>query len=252
MPYGLQSDEDSQLASIWKGSNYSRRKTRASSKASPRPSPGPAQPQEAPTHSPPLPQYRQEPSVSLPDKFNGNRLNCAPFSTSWSWCFYQPQPIQLGGNQGGHSRDPLNRRGCVVVQSHPREPPRQPRHPQLLAGFQGPADQDIFSNGHTGGFALLAIKVDARIQEHHLETQITWTRDHTQRQRTIPPHPQQNRYQQTPSQRLPPVSAPTNPMMMDLDATRRGPITPQERDRRFQGKLCFRCGKRDTFGPSAH
>ncbi|KAH9270585.1 hypothetical protein BASA83_007171 [Batrachochytrium salamandrivorans] len=59
----------------------------------------------------------------------------------------QPQPIQLGGNQGGHSRDPLNRRGCVVVQSHPREPPRQPRHPQLLAGFQGPADQDIFSNG---------------------------------------------------------------------------------------------------------
>ncbi|KAH9275525.1 hypothetical protein BASA83_001806 [Batrachochytrium salamandrivorans] len=60
-------------------------------------------------------------------------------------------------------------------------------------------------------FALLAIKVDARIQEHHLETQITWTRDHTQRQRTIPPHPQQNRYQQTPSQRLPPVSAPYQP-----------------------------------------
>ncbi|KAH9263110.1 hypothetical protein BASA83_013575 [Batrachochytrium salamandrivorans] len=96
-------------------------------------------------------------------------------------------------------------------------------------------------------FALLAIKVDARIQEYHLETQITWTRDHTQRQRTIPPHPQQNRYQQTPSQRLPPVSAPTNPMMMDLDATRRGPITPQERDRRFQGKLCFRCGKEGHF-----
>ncbi|KAH9273059.1 hypothetical protein BASA83_004634 [Batrachochytrium salamandrivorans] len=76
-------------------------------------------------------------------------------------------------------------------------------------------------------FALLAIKVDARIQEHHLETQITWTPD--------------------PSQRLPPVSAPTNPMMMDLDATRRGPITPQERDRRFQGKLCFRCGKEGHF-----
>ncbi|KAH9273911.1 hypothetical protein BASA83_003909 [Batrachochytrium salamandrivorans] len=35
--------------------------------------------------------------------------------------------------------------------------------------------------------------------------------------------------------------------MMDLDATRRGPITPQERDRRFQGKLCFRCGKEGHF-----
>ncbi|KAH9256191.1 hypothetical protein BASA81_005692 [Batrachochytrium salamandrivorans] len=34
---------------------------------------------------------------------------------------------------------------------------------------------------------------------------------------------------------------------MDLDATRRGPITPQERDRRFQGKLCFRCGKEGHF-----
>ncbi|KAH9252126.1 hypothetical protein BASA81_009976 [Batrachochytrium salamandrivorans] len=99
-------------------------------------------------------------------------------------------------------------------------------------------------------FALLAIKVDARIQEHHLETQITWTRDHTQRQRTIPPHPQQNRYQQTPSQRLPPVSAPTNPMMMDLDATRRGPITLRNATVGSKENYASDVEKRDTFGPT--
>ncbi|KAH9245939.1 hypothetical protein BASA81_016531 [Batrachochytrium salamandrivorans] len=89
MPYGLQSDEDSQLASILErlqlleAENASLKQSisQAQSQAQ-------SQPQEAPQHiAPPLPQYRQEPSVSLPDKFNGNRLNCAPFSTSWSWCF---------------------------------------------------------------------------------------------------------------------------------------------------------------------
>ncbi|KAH9265746.1 hypothetical protein BASA84_001486 [Batrachochytrium salamandrivorans] len=97
------------------------------------------------------------------------------------------------------------------------------------------------------GIALLAIKVDARIQEHHLETQITWTRDHTQRQRTIPPHPQQNRYQQTPSQRLPPVSAPTNPMMMDLERYSSRTHHPSGTRPSVPRKTCFRCGKEGHF-----
>ncbi|KAH9244764.1 hypothetical protein BASA81_017822 [Batrachochytrium salamandrivorans] len=151
MPYGLQSDEDSQLASILEEApTYSRRKTRASSKAFPRPSPrlSPSHRRHPQHIAPPLPQYRQEPSVSLPDKFNGNRLKLRTFLNQLELVFLiNPSRYNSGGNQGGHSRDPLNRRGCVVVQSHPREPPRQPRHPQLLAGFQGPADQDIFSNG---------------------------------------------------------------------------------------------------------
>ncbi|KAH9264428.1 hypothetical protein BASA83_012069 [Batrachochytrium salamandrivorans] len=150
MPYGLQSDEDSQLASILErlqlleAENASLKQSisQAQSQAQ-------SQPQEAPQHiAPPLPQYRQEPSVSLPDKFNGNRLKLRTFLNQLELVFLiNPSRYNSGGNQGGHSRDPLNRRGCVVVQSHPREPPRQPRHPQLLAGFQGPADQDIFSNG---------------------------------------------------------------------------------------------------------
>ncbi|KAH9263418.1 hypothetical protein BASA83_013210 [Batrachochytrium salamandrivorans] len=131
----------------WKGSNYSRRKTRASSKASPRPRLVPATGGTS-AHSPTTAPISPEPSVSLPDKFNGNRLKLRTFLNQLELVFLnQPQPIQLGGNQGGHSRDPLNRRGCVVVQSHPREPPRQPRHPQFLASFQGPVYQDIFSNG---------------------------------------------------------------------------------------------------------
>ncbi|KAH9273060.1 hypothetical protein BASA83_004635 [Batrachochytrium salamandrivorans] len=81
MPYGLQSDEDSQLASILErlqlleAENASLKQSisQAQSQAQ-------SQPQEAPQHiAPPLPQYRQEPSVSLPDKFNGNRLKLRTF-----------------------------------------------------------------------------------------------------------------------------------------------------------------------------
>ncbi|KAH6571865.1 hypothetical protein BASA60_006950 [Batrachochytrium salamandrivorans] len=141
MPYGLQSDEDSQLASILErlqlleAENASLKQSisQAQSQAQ-------SQPQEAPQHiAPPLPQYRQEPSVSLPDKFNGNRLKTAHLSQpAGAGVSYQPQPIQLGGNQGGHSRDPLNRRGCVVVQSHPREPPTTTTPPSIPGQLSRP------------------------------------------------------------------------------------------------------------------
>ncbi|KAH9270404.1 hypothetical protein BASA83_007399 [Batrachochytrium salamandrivorans] len=62
MPYGLQSDEDSQLASILERLQLLEAEN-ASLKQSI--SQAQAQPQEAPQHiAPPLPQYRQEPSVS--------------------------------------------------------------------------------------------------------------------------------------------------------------------------------------------
>ncbi|KAH9263588.1 hypothetical protein BASA83_013038 [Batrachochytrium salamandrivorans] len=235
MPYGLQSDEDSQLASILErlqlleAENASLKQSisQAQSQAQ-------SQPQEAPQHiAPPLPQYRQEPSVSLPDKFNGNRLKLRTFLNQLELVFL----INPADTTQRESRPDLDWNEAALI--HRFRVGLSAQVKNMLLHHEYPKTLEEF--------ALLAIKVDARIQEHHLETQITWTRDHTQRQRTIPPHPQQNRYQQTPSQRLPPVSAPTNPMMMDLDATRRGPITPQERDRRFQGKLCFRCGKEGHF-----
>ncbi|KAH9263299.1 hypothetical protein BASA83_013329 [Batrachochytrium salamandrivorans] len=265
--------------------NYSRRKTRASSKAFPSPVPGsvPAT-GGTPTHSPPLPQYRQEPSVSLPDKFNGNRLKLRTFLNQLELVFlinpsrYNSEGIKVA--TAGTLLTDVAASWFNPILENPHDnhatlnswPAFKALLTRTFSATDVTADLDwneaalihrfrvglsaqvknIYSLHHEypktlEEFSLLAIKVDARIQEHHLETQITWTRDHTQRQRTIPPHPHQNRYQQTPSQRLPPVSAPTNPMMMDLDATRRGPITPQERDRRFQGKLCFRCGKEGHF-----
>ncbi|KAH9263095.1 hypothetical protein BASA83_013557, partial [Batrachochytrium salamandrivorans] len=111
MPYGLQSDEDSQLASILERLQLLEAgKREPQAKHFPGPVPGsvPATggtPTHSPTTAPISPGAIRVPARQV----QRNRLNCAPFSTSWSWCFYQPQPIQLGGNQGGHSRDPLNR-----------------------------------------------------------------------------------------------------------------------------------------------
>ncbi|KAH9265745.1 hypothetical protein BASA84_001485 [Batrachochytrium salamandrivorans] len=123
----------------WKGSNYSRRKTRASSKASPRPRPTTGGTSAHSSSTAPIsPGAIRIPARQVQRKPAEAAHLSQPAGAGVS---NQPQPIQLGGNQGGYSRDPLNRRGCVVVQSHPREPPRQPRHPQLLAGFQGPADR---------------------------------------------------------------------------------------------------------------
>ncbi|KAH9244206.1 hypothetical protein BASA81_018406 [Batrachochytrium salamandrivorans] len=146
MPYGLQSDEDSQLASILERLQLLEAEN-ASLKQSI--SQAQAQPQEAPQHIAPSTAPISPGAIRIPARqVQRKPAEAAHLSQpAGAGVSNQPQPIQLGGNQGGHSRDPLNRRGCVVVQSHPREPPRQPRHPQLLAGFQGPADQDIFSNG---------------------------------------------------------------------------------------------------------
>ncbi|KAH9268654.1 hypothetical protein BASA84_000081 [Batrachochytrium salamandrivorans] len=133
MPYGLQSDEDSQLASILErlqlleAENASLKQSisQAQSQAQ-------SQPQEAPQHiAPPLPQYRQEPSVSLPDKFNGNRLKLRTFLNQLELVFlinpsrYNSEGIKVA------TRDPLNRRGCVVVQPilenpHDTTPPSIP------------------------------------------------------------------------------------------------------------------------------
>ncbi|KAH9275526.1 hypothetical protein BASA83_001807 [Batrachochytrium salamandrivorans] len=150
MPYGLQSDEDSQLASILERLQLTRGgKREPQAKHFPGPVPGsvPATggtPTHSPTTAPISPGAIRIPARQVQREPTEAAHLSQPAGAGVS---YQPQPIQLGGNQGGHSRDPLNRRGCVVVQSHPREPPRQPRHPQFLASFQGPADQDIFSNG---------------------------------------------------------------------------------------------------------
>ncbi|KAH9259908.1 hypothetical protein BASA81_001666 [Batrachochytrium salamandrivorans] len=267
----------------WKGSNYSRRKTRASSKAFPGPVPAQSQPQEAPQHiAHPLPQFSPG-AIRIPARQVQTEPaeSCAPFSTSWRLVFLNhPSRYNSEGIKVATAGTPLNRRGCVVVQSHPREPPDNHATLNSWPGFQGPAEP--------GHFQQRTVTVQAAADIQRL-TQGKWPREYllftvpankadldwneaalihrwtlgsksiTSRLKsrghviilndngTIPPHPQQNRYQQTPSQRLPPVSAPTNPMMMDLDATRRGPITPQERDRRFQGKLCFRCGKEGHF-----
>ncbi|KAH9244884.1 hypothetical protein BASA81_017693, partial [Batrachochytrium salamandrivorans] len=98
MPYGLQSDEDSQLASILERLQLLEAETRASSKASSRPSPA----TEAPQHiAPPLPQFRQEPSVSLPDKFNGNRLKLRTFLNQLELVFFSTPADTTQGNQSG-------------------------------------------------------------------------------------------------------------------------------------------------------
>ncbi|KAH9248450.1 hypothetical protein BASA81_013902 [Batrachochytrium salamandrivorans] len=124
----------------WKGSNYSRRKTRASSKAFPRPSPrlSPSHRRHTQHIAPPLPQYRQEPSVSLPDKFNGNRLKTAHLSQpAGAGVSYQPQPIQLGGNQGGHSRDLLTDVAASWFNPIPREPHDNHANPPIPGQLSG-------------------------------------------------------------------------------------------------------------------
>ncbi|KAH9268691.1 hypothetical protein BASA83_009171 [Batrachochytrium salamandrivorans] len=205
----------------WKGSNYRGGKREPQAKHFP----GPVQAQSShrrhPTHSPPLPQYRQEPSVSLPTS-----------STETAEAAHLSQPAGAGpANQDIFSN------GC--------HSPSSSRHSAPDSG-NGPVN--------TYYSRFLQIKADLDWNEaaliHRfrvgLSAQVKNMLLHHEYPKTLEEFALLA-IKQTPSQRLPPVSAPTNPMMMDLDATRRGPITPQERDRRFQGKLCFRCGKEGHF-----
>ncbi|KAH9274716.1 hypothetical protein BASA83_002915 [Batrachochytrium salamandrivorans] len=98
-------------------------------------------------------------------------------------------------------------------------------------------------------FALLAIKVDARIQEH-LETQITWTRDHTQTT-DHPPSPTAKPIPADPTA----TATSIGPHQPDDD----GPGRYSSRTHHPSGtrpsvprKTMLPMWKRDTFGPSAH
>ncbi|KAH9276811.1 hypothetical protein BASA83_000316 [Batrachochytrium salamandrivorans] len=86
------------------------------------------------------------------------------------------------------------------------------------------------------GFALLTIRVDARLQEHRRERQLSTAWSNTFMSRGSE-HNTRMRTNETVSQ----------PMHMDVDATRRGPLTAQEREHRFKQRLCMVCGQAGHF-----
>jgi hypothetical protein len=83
----------------------------------------------------------------------------------------------------------------------------------------------------------LAIKVNNRI----------WEADQLQRSRHPPnqfkPGPSSQRPKTKESIPPPPVQRARDPDAMDLDSSRRGPLSPTERQRRFSMNLCLYCGE---------